>query len=404
VTWNLQHNDRVDGRFTLQSPIGEGGFATVWKAHDDTTDKSVALKLPNDSSHDRSVVRSRFDQEIQILSQIANTVAPACIGHLLEWSTTRGTRYLAIEYIAGGDLADSNAATLETSQPHSETQLPIEIAQMVSFLHHNDTLHLDVKPKNLRHREDGTVALIDFNTSIRQATEDSTLFYADPYTPPELAPTEISDAATGPWSDVYSAGKTIHYLLTGVSYDLDETPAGGLNPRKDGAGCSRAVAAVIQDATKRDPSARPTNGHEFLQKLRSAAGVSEPSAQLADSQGNITVEVSPDTSVGRPVRHEPTPDIKLIDPRQHISERQFRIDWDGSRWVMHDTSLNGTYINDGTGWTWILSEDGYHQQVSAGTIDRTADQPHEAAVITDGTTIAPVDPEYGYQLVFQLNT
>lgn len=400
MTWELTQGDRVNGRFTLQSRIGNGGFATVWKARDETTGSAVALKLPDDSSHERSVVRTRFEQESRILSELASSVTPSCIGHLIDSNTARGRQYLAIEYIPGGDLTDQNGAGSDGYTGLSDSEHPFAIAQMVAFLHHNDILHLDIKPKNIRYREDGTVALIDFNTSIRQATGDSTLFYADPYTPPELAPTDLRDAATGPWSDVYSAGKAIHHLLTGITYNLDETPSAGVQPHSDGADCSQAVSSVIQDATKRDPSARPADGGEFLAQLRTAAGRAKPTAHLVESQHDITVEIGPDTLVGRPLRHEPTPDIKLLDSQQHISEQQFRVDWDGSRWVLHDTSLNGTYINDGSEWTWILSEDGYHQQLSAGRIDRTADQPHEGAVLTDGTTIAPVDPEYGFQLVF----
>lgn len=400
MTWDLNQGDRVNGRFTLQSQIGKGGFATVWKARDETTGSTVALKLPDDSSHKRSVVRTRFEQESRILSELASSVTPSCIGHPIDSNTARGRQYLALEYISGGDLSYQNGTGRGGSTTHSASDLPFAIAQMVAFLHHNDILHLDIKPKNIRYREDGTVALIDFNTSIRQETGDSTLFYADPYTPPELAPTDLRDAATGPWSDVYSAGKAIHYLLTGTTYDLDETPSGGVQPHSDGADCPQGVSSVIQDATKRDPSARPTDGCEFLEQLRTAADRSMPTAHLVESQHDITVEVGPDTSVGRPLRHEPTPDIKLLDSQQHISEQQFWIDWDGSRWVLYDTSLNGTYINDGSGWTWILSEDGYHQQLSAGRIDRTAAQPHEGAVLTDGTTIAPVDPGYGFQLVF----
>lgn len=400
MTWELTQDDRVNGRFTLQSRVGNGGFATVWKARDETTGSPVALKFPDDSSHQRSVVRKRFEQENRILSELASSVMPSCIGHLIDSNTTHGRQYLALEYIAGGDLSDQNGAGSDEYTPLSDSDLPFAIAQMVAFLHRNNFLHLDIKPGNIRYREDRTVALIDFNTSIRQATGGSTLFYPDPYTPPELAPTDLRDAATGPWSDVYSAGKAIHYLLTGATYDLDETPSAGVQPHSDGADCSQAVSSVIQDATKRDPSARPTDGDEFLGQLRTAAGRAEPTAHLVESQHDITVEIGPDTSVGRPLRHEPTPDIKLLDSQQHISEQQFQIDWDGSRWVLCDTSLNGTYINDGSGWTWILSEDGYHQQQSAGRIDNTANRPHEGAVLTDGTTISPVDPEYSFQLVF----
>ncbi|WP_081605160.1 FHA domain-containing serine/threonine-protein kinase [Haloferax gibbonsii] len=400
MTWNLSHGDIVDSRFELLTQVGSGGFATVWKAHDDYTGESIALKLPDDSSHDRSVVETRFEQEKSILRYLSGSMTASCIAHLVNAQFTRTGPYIALEYISGGDLDDLRSSQSGEVDTRSESHPLFAVAQMMAFIHLNQILHLDVKPKNIRHREDGTLALVDFNTSVRSFTGDSTLFYADRYTPPELAPTDLRNAETGAWSDVYSAGKTIHYLLTGQSYDLDETPASGLDPRSDGASCTQSVSKVIQSATKRDPAARPSDGGELLQQLRTAAGLSKRTAVLRESRGDITVEITPGDSVGRPLGQEPTPEIKLIDGQQHISEQQFRIEWDGSRWVLYDTSLNGTYINDGTGWTWILSDEGYQQQLSAGRIDRTADQPHGGAILTDGTTISPVDPEYGFELVF----
>lgn len=144
-----ESGDVVDGRFVLDSPLGQGSFASVWSARDRTAgERRVAIKLLYGRHASEEKKLKRFIQEAQILERLQHPN----IAQPIAWSAELGRAYLALELIDG--------ETLEAKlQWHSESgsQLPIEgvawicdqLASAVRVAHEQAIVHRDLKPRNV---------------------------------------------------------------------------------------------------------------------------------------------------------------------------------------------------------------------------------------------------------------
>lgn len=81
-------------------------------------------------------------------------------------------------------------------------------------LHRRNILHRDIKPENLHRGDDGELRLLDFGLAYCPGLShecEGTV----PGTPSYLAPEAFEGAASGPQQDLFAAGVTLYYLLTG---------------------------------------------------------------------------------------------------------------------------------------------------------------------------------------------
>lgn len=388
----LAVGDTVRGRYTLAEQLGTGGFSTVWRAHDAERDGDVALKLPAFDSHDRETVFERFERERRLLAPFADGLSHGTLVRYLDSSLEAPPRYLAFELLTGETL--SAAFGTEALGSGVRRRIATDLAETLDFLHRNDVLYLDLKPENVVLRPSGRPALLDFNTAVRAGTQVETVFEADQYKPPELRPG--GDATVGPWSDVYSWGKLAFYLLTGVRVPTANVPAGGLDARSFGSDCPRPLADVVQEATRLDPGERYEDGPTLASAVARAT-VRGPRLLLTHPSG-VACAVADGDTLGRLVVDESVPWVVLADPDAHVSANHARFERSTDGWRLLDTSHNGTYVTDGNGWSFVLSEAGYRRRRDAGEFDTDQPQPSTVVPVADGTVLAPVHPKYGIQL------
>lgn len=131
------------GRFLIEQPAGSGGMGTVYRAHDATTERAVALKLlqsPSSSGSDGE----RFAREACLLSELK---APGIVGYVAHGIAPDGQRYLAMEWLEGEDLAErlrrGPLSVFET------LTLLRAVCEALAFAHSHDVIHRDLKPSNL---------------------------------------------------------------------------------------------------------------------------------------------------------------------------------------------------------------------------------------------------------------
>lgn len=394
--------DVVAGRYRIRERIGSGGFATVWLARDTQADREVALKVADDSSHDWSEVTDRFEQELRTLRGIRQAGIPSTVVRFVDGQVTDDSAFVAMEYVSGKVLEDAlNDGAVRPGSKRAH-RIGVELCDAVSFLHRNGLLYLDLKPSNVIIRKSGKPVLVDFNTAVQRRHGSSTLFYSDSYKAPEQTPGEWRERAVGPWSDVYASGKLLFFLLTGQELDTEDTPTDGLNPRDYRTDCSAALSRCIERATIADPDERIQDCVSLYREVASAMNRLHPRALLTHLETDIVTAVGPDATLGRwSMEHEP-PTIVVRDSEQYVSPHHLRFERERNLWRIHDTSLNGTYLNDGNGWEYILSQNGYEKREQDSRFQGNQSQPPTVRRITDGDLIAPVDPDYGIR--FRFNT
>ena len=120
--------------------------------------------------------------------------------------------YLVTEWCEGGELSEIDLS--EISIPE-RLGLLVGVCQGVAHAHSGGVTHRDLKPGNIFLRGDGTPVVGDFGLCFIEGGERLT--FVDEAVGPRLfmAP-EMEEGRSdevGPWSDVYSLGKVLYWLV-----------------------------------------------------------------------------------------------------------------------------------------------------------------------------------------------
>ncbi len=282
-TWaDVETGAVLDGKYRLESKIGEGSFAEVYRAIQLKLDRPVAVKLlrtgdadPSRLNHTVSglEVRERFLREGRSTCRLehpnAVSVLDACV-------TAGGIPFLVTELLRGRTLA----AEMRRIGPMSETrcaEILLPICNVLAEAHSLGIVHRDVKPQNiyLHHSRQGEVVkVLDFG--IAKLIDDAvvqrrlTVNGAGPGTPAYMAPERFSvDHACDGSADVYSLGVMLYSMLTGrlpfivaggnliklALMHQTEQPASLRDLRPS---LSPEVETVVVRALAKDPAERPS--------------------------------------------------------------------------------------------------------------------------------------------------
>jgi len=396
----------VAGRYQIDGEAGQGGFATVYRAIDTHTGETVAIKYPNyeGSSNDPDVIEEYFLKEAETLERIEAAGGNENLMSLIERGEDDGTPMLVVEYVDGYELDEAIEQTGPLPDDHVR-EIGIDLAAAMSFLHENEIVYRDLKPDNVMVVERGGRAvpkLIDFNTATgfdaNGEAADSGTTILGPYKPTEVAEAGSSDSRQGPWSDVYSIGKILLFLLKGTVPKKD-----GVNPRDFGADCEPYLASIVETATQTAYEDRYPNATVMQQVLTAKDPTPPQKATLTYVQEDETYTIYPGDTLGRRYAEGPTPSIAIEDDGEYISTVQVQFEFEDDHWRLRDRSLNGTYVQTGDGWQRVLCETGRERLEAQGEdpTDRYGQIPPTTYELTDGDLIALVHPSYSVTFEFQ---
>jgi len=142
--------------YRLVEKIGEGGMGVVWRAADTDLDRDVAIKVLPDSLSGEAETLARFEREARLLASLSHPNI-ATVHGLHE---DGGVRFLAMELVAGEDLAER---LKRGPVPPAETyRIALQIARALEAAHESGVIHRDLKPANVRLTADGSVKVLDF--------------------------------------------------------------------------------------------------------------------------------------------------------------------------------------------------------------------------------------------------
>lgn len=207
----------LDERYRIQSVIGEGGMAMVYKATDLRLDRSVAVKIMRDEMADDEEFRSRFCAESHAVAMLShpNIVAVYDVSH------SDAMEYIVMELVDGITLKqyiDRKGALAWKEAQHFARQ----IAKALSHAHERGIIHRDIKPQNIMLLRDGTIKVGDFGIAALENEiheENGQAIGSIHYIAPEQARGEFPDAR----SDIYSLGVVMYEMLTGEKPYVGET-------------------------------------------------------------------------------------------------------------------------------------------------------------------------------------
>lgn len=255
------------GRYQIRRQLGQGGFATVYKARDRSQrNRAVAIKqihleaLGFQEMIDATVA---YNREVNHLSSLRNKNLPRIYGHFMDeqhW-------YIVMEYIDGKTLEEKLAETrLGFMTVKQVLNIGMVLCDALQHLHiqRPPMIFRDLKPSNIILTRSGKLYLIDFGTTrlYRPGWKDTSPLGTPGYAAPEQYGRH---AHTTPQTDIYGLGATLQTLLTGK--EPLEILQNGISARR-----ARHIPQSLQDKLahmqERDATRRPRNMAEVKQALQ----------------------------------------------------------------------------------------------------------------------------------------
>lgn len=206
----LQAGYLLHRRYRIIKMLGKGGMGMVYLADDLTLDKQAAVKV-NFSAGEESA--GQFLQEAHLLAALRHPNLPRVTDYFIE----EPCQYLVMDYLPGEDLQSWLEREGRQSWPVL-WPLAAQLGDALQYMHSQNppVIHRDIKPGNIKLREDGSAVLVDFGIAKATDASQKTSLGARGYTPGFAPPEQVGGSRTGPYSDQYALAATFYNLLTGV--------------------------------------------------------------------------------------------------------------------------------------------------------------------------------------------
>src|SRR5690242_13953521 len=275
-----------DGRYRLDTPVGTGGMATVWRATDESLGRVVAIKvLAERYSEDESFVE-RFRREAQSAAGLNH---PNIVS-IYDRGEADGSYYIAMEFLDGRSLKDEIVEDGPLPAPRA-IDYALQILQALRFAHRHGVVHRDIKPHNIIVGRDRRLKVTDFGIAragASQMTEVGSIIGTAQY----LSPEQARGQQVRPPADLYSLGVVLYEMLTGrVPFDGDSAVAIAMKhvsenprpPRELNPSIPPALEQVVLRALAKDPALRYQSADEMaadLERVRRGASVAHETQAL----------------------------------------------------------------------------------------------------------------------------
>ncbi len=332
-----RENDSLIGKqlgdYQVQSSLGEGGMARVYKAYHPRLRREVAIKVILSEIAAREGFQARFEREAQVVASLQH---PNIVS-VYDFKEEDNRTYLVMQYVGGGTLRDQLRGQ-RPIEPARAINYAIQMARALHHAHQRGIVHRDIKPQNMlvSNSDPNHLLLSDFGIAKLYGSSEATAFSEMPtrsaeagdglthmdqiigtadYMAPEQATAKAVDART----DVYALGVVLYQMLTG-DVPFHSTSLHGLlfqhvytvplSIRSKNPHLPEILAEITAKALAKNPADRFQSADEMARALEYAnANATNPLASLARS--NLATIVHPQAG---PAGNAPT--LQAISPPQ----------------------------------------------------------------------------------------
>ncbi|TDC83184.1 Stk1 family PASTA domain-containing Ser/Thr kinase, partial [Actinomadura sp. 7K507] len=268
----------LGGRYELETVIGRGGMAEVYRARDLRLDRVVAVKtLRSDLARDPTF-QARFRREAQSAASLNHPSVIAVYDTGEDMIGENSIPYIVMEYVDGSTLRDllrENRALL----PDKALEITDGILRALDYSHRGGIVHRDIKPANVMLTRQHEVKVMDFGIARAMAdsaatmTQTAQVIGTAQYLSPEQARGERVDAR----SDIYSTGCVLYELLTGQPPFTGDSPVAiayqhvreePVPPSQVDPQIPQWADAIVLKAMAKEADHRYQNANDFRQEIQ----------------------------------------------------------------------------------------------------------------------------------------
>ncbi len=297
---------KLDGRYLVESLVGRGGMANVYRGQDTRTGNAIAVKVLKEEFLDNGELVRRFKNESKAISILDHPN----IVRVYDVSVTDKLQYIVMEYIDGITLKEYLRQRGGVLTWKEVVHFATQVLSALEHAHAKGIVHRDVKPQNIMLLADGSIKMMDFGIARFSRAQSQTVsdkaIGSVHYISPEQAKGDRTDART----DIYSVGVMMYEMLSGI-LPFDGTGAVSIaikqisdkaRPLAEVApGVPEGLRQITEKAMEKDPAARYQSAREMLDALE--AFKRNPSARFAyeyNTQSNPDKTISKVVSASKP--------------------------------------------------------------------------------------------------------
>jgi serine/threonine protein kinase len=332
------------GKYELQTLLGRGGMAEVWKAFDPQLRRHVAIKLMLTELKNDPDFLVRFEREARLVASLDHPnivrIHDFQISQPPESETP--TPYMVMDYVKGQTLSDYISSTSRKGNVPSWSDIVYLFAvtsRALDYAHQKGMVHRDIKPANILLDQRlptahtmGEPILTDFGVARMQGVQTGTVLGSLIGTPMYIAPEQALGEKGDRRCDLYSLGIILYEMTTGITpfradtalaiimQHIHETPTSPalINPQ-----IPPAVSAIILKSIAKNPEERYFSATDMTMALaqalniplpgRSTSSVSNPGYQIAHPGASSF----PMSSPGTPGTVSPATEYNTVRAPEH---------------------------------------------------------------------------------------
>lgn len=277
----------VIGGYQIESILGKGGMGVVYKAHELSLNRKVALKVLSQRLSADNEFITRFKREARVIAALDHPN----IVRILSYGEDEDLYYYAMDFISGKDLG--RILKERSTIPIDEAlDITAQVAEALVEADLRGVVHRDLKPANIMIDEKNRVHITDFGVAYFKEADTGltrTGFFLG--TPEFASPEQAGGARLDVRSDIYSLGAILYWMLSGKPPFTGDSPQAVLikiatqplppiqtiNPS-----VPEPVRALIEKMTAKDPADRFQKPDDVLTAIGECAVQLAPRDQQSD--------------------------------------------------------------------------------------------------------------------------
>jgi serine/threonine-protein kinase len=222
------------GEFVITAKIGQGGIAEIYKGHQESLGRDVAIKILSTQLTSNPDIVRRFERESMVIARLNHPN----IVHVIDRGIAGGRYYFIMEFIDGTsarEIIDSPKIPVA-----AKLEMIADVCKALDYAHKNGVIHRDIKPANILIDRQGNPRVADFGIAQIVGVPDGEMTASDvvmgtlSYMSPEQ---KVSSTNVDQTTDIYAVGIMIYEILVGrkplghfkLPSELDST----IDPRFD---------------------------------------------------------------------------------------------------------------------------------------------------------------------------
>lgn len=273
----LKGETLLEGRYKIVKILGQGGMGAVYLAEDQrlpTTWAIKEMKREGLSAQELQDAAELFRSEARLLSDLRHRNLP----RIVDFFQQDVQLYLVMDFVEGETLEARLLRDGPLALPLA-LDLCLQIADVLDYLHtrKEPVIFRDFKPGNVMLTPQNEVKLVDFGIA-RIFRQDQSTDTKALGTPGYAAPEQYGKGQSGPRTDLYAFGATMHHALSGRDPTAEPFVFPALSTfRQD---LPPALIALLESCLALQPNERPESAFAVKRELEQMLGVTN-SASLA---------------------------------------------------------------------------------------------------------------------------